>query len=157
MNAFRGELSQVPLSIFAQGHLGAPQALHQPDIFALWSLQLLDGTLGPFDPDELRPIYRDFLAGTHPELLVPQDGVQARFTNLLQKTIETDVYARTWTRWPHAGWGRFFRWIWSEVPAPPPESTELHLWFWATCGIDPRILPATNTRARTVSKAQTSA
>jgi len=117
------------------------QSRHEADTFAVWSLQLLEGALGPYDPDELRPIYRDCLLRTHPEFLVPQSDMERRFVELLQQVIGTDVYARLRTRWPHAGWTRFFRWIWSEPGAVPPKSTELHLWFWAACGIDPAILP----------------
>jgi hypothetical protein len=116
------------------------QATYRVDNLALWSVQILDGVLGPFNLDELRPIYRESLARTHPEFLVPQPDIQTSFDDLVRRTIGRDVYARTRANGPHAGWTRFFRWIWGQKDIKLPERTELHLWFWATFGIDPRML-----------------
>jgi hypothetical protein len=117
------------------------QATCRTDNLALWSLQILDGALGPFNLDELRPVYRECLARTHPEFLVPQPDIQTSFDDLVRRTIGREAYARTWGNGPHAGRTCFFRWIWGQKDIKLPERTELHLWFWATCGIDPRSLP----------------
>ena len=117
------------------------QTTRSMDNLALWSLQILDGVRGPFNLDELRPIYRECLARTHPEFLVPQADIQTSFDDLVHRTIGRDAYARTRANGPHAGWIRFFRWIWGQRDIKLPECTELHLWFWATCWIDPATLP----------------
>ncbi|MHB8106837.1 MAG: TniQ family protein [Candidatus Cryosericum sp.] len=136
-----------PLSTFVTGNVSSPSistSRSDADAFATWSVQLLKGRLGPFDPDGLRPVYRDQLARTDPRLLTPRADAGELLLDILEETLGDLTFLRVMAgRWD-LGWHKFFNWIWSDAPVAPPGSVDMHLMFWAACSLDPEELPVSS-------------